>query len=150
MPLVEILSKKAQEKYSDFSDTNLLQTEILESDYLTVTDKKKLMIIKEAYQNYALEELKSRRKIHSNGEAINYVQKYLFNREQEELFVIFLNNKNEILDAKTIFKGDINKSVCSPREIFKEALKLNAVRLIMAHNHPSGWILSRVNYKRII
>ena len=37
-----------------------------------------------------------------------------------------------------MFKGTVNASVISPREIFVEALASRAVQIILLHNHPSG------------
>ena len=35
-------------------------------------------------------------------------------------------------------EGTVNSAILSPREIFIEALKYQAVFIIMVHNHPSG------------
>jgi DNA repair protein RadC len=37
-----------------------------------------------------------------------------------------------------MFKGTVNASMISPREIFLEALSSRAVQIILLHNHPSG------------
>lgn len=37
-----------------------------------------------------------------------------------------------------MFKGTINAARVYPREIIKRALELNAVWLILVHNHPSA------------
>lgn len=37
-----------------------------------------------------------------------------------------------------MFKGTVNASLVSPREIFLEALEIHAVNLVLVHNHPSG------------
>ena len=37
-----------------------------------------------------------------------------------------------------MFKGTVNASIISPREIFLEALEVHAVQLVLVHNHPSG------------
>lgn len=58
--------------------------------------------------------------------------------QQEYFDVIFLNTKNEVIGRKNIFKGSLNASIVHPRETFKEALKLSAASIIVAHNHPSG------------
>lgn len=58
--------------------------------------------------------------------------------QQEQIIVLFLNTKNEIIKKKTIFMGTVNSSVAHPREIFKEAVKYPTARLLLAHNHPSG------------
>ena len=58
--------------------------------------------------------------------------------EQEQLIVLFLNTKNKLLKEKLMFKGTVNASLVSPREIFLEALEVHAVNLVLVHNHPSG------------
>jgi len=37
-----------------------------------------------------------------------------------------------------MFFGTIDSTVVHPREVVKEALRLNAASVILAHNHPSG------------
>jgi len=49
-----------------------------------------------------------------------------------------LDSQNNIIAKDVIFKGTVNTSIVSPREIFLTALKREAVRIIIAHNHPSG------------
>ncbi|QCJ45592.1 DNA repair protein RadC (plasmid) [Bacillus sp. S3] len=58
--------------------------------------------------------------------------------DQEQIEVIFLNTKNVVLGRKTIFKGSLNATIVHPREIFREALKIGAASIIVAHQHPSG------------
>ena len=57
---------------------------------------------------------------------------------QENFLVIFLNQNNEIICYKTLFKGTLNASLVHPREIFKEAINIGCARIMCAHNHPSG------------
>lgn len=57
---------------------------------------------------------------------------------QEQLLALFLNTKNEVILTKMIFKGGLNQSIAHPREIFREAVRCSAARLIIGHNHPSG------------
>lgn len=58
--------------------------------------------------------------------------------DQEHFMVIFLGTKNQILKDKTIFIGSLDRTIVHPREIYKEAIKLNASKIICVHNHPSG------------
>ena len=37
-----------------------------------------------------------------------------------------------------MFKGTVNASIVSPREVFLEALEAHAVHIVLVHNHPSG------------
>lgn len=63
---------------------------------------------------------------------------YLTSKEQEEFWVLLLNNKNHIIGSKMISRGTISSSISSPREIFNYAVKHMAASIILAHNHPSG------------
>lgn len=68
----------------------------------------------------------------------DYYMEDLRHEEQEQLLGLFLNTKSVLLKETVLFKGTVNSSVISPREIFIEALKQQAVQLILVHNHPSG------------
>lgn len=68
----------------------------------------------------------------------NYFSPLLRHSEQEEFHLLSLDSKNNIIHDSLIFKGTVNTSLASPREIFIEACKYHAVSVIAAHNHPSG------------
>ncbi len=57
---------------------------------------------------------------------------------QEQVYCIYLDAKKRVIKDKLIFIGTVNHSLIHPRDIFKEAYKLNASFLICVHNHPSG------------
>ncbi|MCI8514815.1 MAG: DNA repair protein RadC [Lachnospiraceae bacterium] len=59
-------------------------------------------------------------------------------KEREELRVVFFNTKNQYIHDIILFQGTVNSSVVSPREIFLEALRYQAVSIVLLHNHPSG------------
>ena len=52
--------------------------------------------------------------------------------------VIVLNNKNIILKILDISLGGANFAVISPKDILAEAIKMEAPKIILVHNHPSG------------
>ena len=57
---------------------------------------------------------------------------------QEMMNVIVLNVKNEIVRVSTISLGTANSTLIEARDVFKEAIRYNSTRIIVAHNHPSG------------
>ena len=59
-------------------------------------------------------------------------------KEQEHLMAIYLNNQNQIVDERVISIGTKNRSLASPSDILRYAVRCNASSIIMAHNHPSG------------
>lgn len=56
----------------------------------------------------------------------------------EQFKVLFLNRSNRVLSLFNVSSGGITGTVADPRHIYAAALRLNAVSLILAHNHPSG------------
>ncbi|MBE6607011.1 MAG: DNA repair protein RadC [Ruminococcaceae bacterium] len=66
-----------------------------------------------------------------------FIKKFKFITE-EKVMLLLLDNKNAVIDCKTIENGTVSSSVLSIRDIAKEALLANAARVVIAHNHPSG------------
>lgn len=64
--------------------------------------------------------------------------KYLIKKKQEYLVCLFLNARYELLNRKTISIGTVDSLNISPRDIIISALDVNAVYVVLAHNHPSG------------
>lgn len=69
---------------------------------------------------------------------ISYFNELLKDKKQEEFYVLYLDNKNNIIENKKLFVGTLNKSIVHPREIFKEAYILSSASIVCVHNHPSG------------
>jgi DNA repair protein RadC len=62
----------------------------------------------------------------------------LRHEKQETIYLLLLDKKNHLLGEQCISRGTVDASVITPREIMIEALKWQAVNLILLHNHPSG------------
>lgn len=58
--------------------------------------------------------------------------------DQEHFICVMLNGALEILGVRVITIGLVNRALVHPREIFREAVQMNATAIIVAHNHPSG------------
>lgn len=69
---------------------------------------------------------------------VNWLKKELGSSQQEQFLVVFLNTKNHIIGHKVLYMGGLDRSIVHPREVYKEALKVSAARIIVVHNHPSG------------
>lgn len=52
--------------------------------------------------------------------------------------MLLFDSKHHMLKDIKLTQGTVNQSLVSAREIFVEALKYNAVFIILIHNHPSG------------
>lgn len=59
-------------------------------------------------------------------------------RKQEHFVCISLNGAHEVISARQITSGLVNKTVVHPREIFADPITDRACAIVVAHNHPSG------------
>ncbi len=69
------------------------------------------------------------------GERLVPLMGYL---EREELRVVLLNTRNVVIRLVTVYQGNVSSSLVRIAELFRDAVRLNASGLILAHNHPSG------------
>ena len=57
---------------------------------------------------------------------------------QEQLRVLLLNTRNQVMGQRVIYIGNVNSSVVRPAEVLRAAVIDSAPSIIIAHNHPSG------------
>lgn len=76
--------------------------------------------------------------INNAKDVFDYFEIFFKYETQEKMLAIFLNSKNEILESKIIFTGTANQSLVHVRDIYKEGILVNAIKIICLHNHPSG------------
>jgi DNA repair protein RadC len=77
-------------------------------------------------------------KIGSSKDVANLMQPILGDLEHEEFWVLFLNNSNKVVAKNQISKGGLTATIVDIRLVFKSALELASVGIIVCHNHPSG------------
>jgi DNA repair protein RadC len=68
----------------------------------------------------------------------DYLSMKLGTREHEVFAILFLDNRNRVIECVEMFRGTIDGATVHPREVVKEALERNAAAVIFAHDHPSG------------
>ena len=63
-------------------------------------------------------------------------------RKQERFISISLNGAHEVLAVRIVTIGLVNKTIVHPREVFADLIQDRAAALCVAHNHPSGQLVS--------
>lgn len=97
-----------------------------------------LKCIGELSRRMARQTAKDRLSFNAPNTIADYYMEELRHLEQEVLLCMMLDTKNHLLGEKRMFLGTVNASLVSPRELFLEALRFQAVNIILVHNHPSG------------
>lgn len=86
-------------------------------------------------------------KIKNTTDIANLLMNELKNEKREKVKLILLNTKNIILKIKDISYGGTNFAYIDPKDILYEAIKIQAPKIILVHNHPSGDITpSKADY----
>jgi DNA repair protein RadC len=62
----------------------------------------------------------------------------LTSKRQEHFMSIQLNGANRVVSCRVVSIGLIDQTLVHPREVFSEAVRVKAAKVIVAHNHPAG------------
>ena len=76
--------------------------------------------------------------VQSPQDVANLLQGEMAFLEQEHMRVVLLNTRNRVLSVHEVYKGNANSAVVRPGEVLREAVRVNALAVILVHNHPSG------------
>lgn len=78
-------------------------------------------------------------KINSTIDAVKVLESIGLRKEAEENFVVIcMNTSGKVIGFFRNSCGNVSTCGASTRETLKKALLLNAVSVIIAHNHPGG------------
>ncbi len=86
----------------------------------------------------------ARRRIRPEGLRISFppdvlpLIRHFADRRQEHFICVSLNGANEVIAARVVSVGLVNKTQVHPREVFADPLTDRAAAVFVAHNHPSG------------
>ena len=56
---------------------------------------------------------------------------------KEQLRVLLLNTRNQVMGQRVIYQGNVNSSMIRPAEVFRPAVIEAVPSIIISHNHPS-------------
>ncbi len=98
----------------------------------------KLAVAWELMQRVIAEELYAGPLFASPTAVKDFLQLLFAGRAHESFVVLFLDNSPRLIVSDEVFRGTLSQTSVYPREIVKQALRLNAAAVMFAHNHPSG------------
>jgi DNA repair protein RadC len=78
------------------------------------------------------------KKITSSKSIFEMMQPIIGELPHEEFWIIYLNNSNKVVSKSQLSKGGITGTLVDVRLVFKNAIEIGAVGIILIHNHPSG------------
>ena len=79
------------------------------------------------------------RAVETSDDVVRQVRSVGVDESQECAYALYLDAKRHLLcEPMVVSRGTADKTFLHPREIFRHAIRLGAVSVIVAHNHPSG------------
>ncbi|MEX1306959.1 MAG: DNA repair protein RadC [Eubacteriales bacterium] len=97
-----------------------------------------IKLLVDVMKKYRTEKLKKGPRIITMKDAGEYACELLFAEKHEQVWLLCLNMKSEVIAAEKICDGTLKESPVYPRKIVAVALKHNAAKIILIHNHPGG------------
>lgn len=97
-----------------------------------------LMAALELGKRRNLQETQSRFQIRSSKDIYSLFQPIMCDLEQEEFWVLLLNQACKVIDKVRISIGGIDGTYADVRTILREALLQRSTQMAVVHNHPSG------------
>lgn len=85
-----------------------------------------------------LQEVGERTKILCSKDIFELFHPLMCDLEQEEFWILLLNQGNKVIDKIRISTGGIDGTYADMRSILREALIHRATQIALIHNHPSG------------
>lgn len=87
--------------------------------------------------------------IESSKSVFNIMQPRIGNIKHEEFWILYLNNSNIVIHSEQLSKGGITGTLVDIRMLFKKAVELLAIGIVVCHNHPSGKITPSESDKKL-
>ena len=76
--------------------------------------------------------------IRSADDAARLIKMDMMYLTHEEMRILVLDTKNNVVENIARYKGTVNSSVLRAAEVYRAAVIRNCPSVIIAHNHPSG------------
>jgi DNA repair protein RadC len=103
----------------------------------TPTQLKKLEFLYKFVCLYNTEEYKDSARLDSSALAGEYLIKLLAHHEIEIFHILCLNAQNKVIHELS-YRGTVNQTFVNLRDVIKAILNVNAVAVLLGHNHPAG------------
>ena len=93
-------------------------------------------------------DIRYRKSLRSEGKRLNnteaageYIMPLFAYQKRETAYMLLLDVTGKLISSTELAKGIVNRVDISAREIIETAIKANAAKVILAHNHLSGTAL---------
>lgn len=76
--------------------------------------------------------------ISSSSDVYHFIAPFVRDLDHEEFWVIYLGLSNQIKGSERLSSGGMASTIIDLRLLFRKALDMKAVHIVIVHNHPGG------------
>lgn len=136
---VKPIVRELLEKFKSLSGVmSAKESELIQVNGIKEKTAQFLSLIRRVAQEMTLGKIEKRPVLSNWERLIDYVNTLYVGQTVEVLYILYLDAKLKLIQAKKEIIGSTNHVSVSPKAILKEALNLDATQIILVHNHPSG------------
>lgn len=120
-------------RFAQASETELRQTANSGEHWVDI-----VLVMRQLIRDGLREEF-TRTRLGDNQKALfSYLILTMQNLSEERMIAIYADAAGYIISEEVIAEGDETHVLVTPRRVFRRALNIDAHRILLAHNHPSG------------
>ncbi len=128
------------ERFGSFSAVlEARRTELLEIKGMTETAACLLTMFLPVYKRYVADLNKKKPVLEQTKDYVKYLRHiYLDNPNIERIYLLCLDSNNRLIACRKISEGDFSSALFDVRKVASIVLEVNAKKVVISHNHPSG------------
>ena len=135
-------AEKANALLNQYGDlANLLDTrqeELLLDNIIPTKSVSLVRLVSELHRRYLLIRSHTETRLLKPSSYCNYFLPMFVGHGEEMVFLLCMDDFGKVLRCFKLAEGDIHSTQLSARNLVKEALRVNATTVVLAHNHPCG------------
>lgn len=97
-----------------------------------------LKTVAELSTRMAQAKAKGKLSFHNPESVADYYMERFRHKSVEHILLLLLDSGLHLIEESILSKGTVNASLVSPREVFIQALQVQASGIMLLHNHPGG------------
>lgn len=98
-----------------------------------------LIILFSRFSNHYMIKANELKKEMSEEKLMNFLKARFYNEKNEIIVVVLCDGRGQHINTVSLERGTSGETYFRPREIVEAAIRCNASKVILAHNHPRGF-----------
>lgn len=112
--------------------------ELMQVDGVGEKTARMIVMIMETGRRFQKDNVSKPKAFKSLDEIGEYIKPHFYASRKELVFALFLDDRNMPIRLEKLAEGSVNEAPVSKKELVRQAVRLDATQVVLAHNHPKG------------